>query len=115
MEDEHPKQQEPVATKTTRNTRSIVLWSLALAFISFLDLFLLGWLGSDQDLLSVCGLLIFTGLSGLGMALLTPVYARSKKKVAAVVLTLLYVCMAAVVGLFMLAIIGWTLYSNSIS
>ncbi|SIL67984.1 Uncharacterised protein [Mycobacteroides abscessus subsp. abscessus] len=97
MVDEYSSQ-EPSTVKDEKGSASIILWSLVLFLASSVALGLLVWLGTDQDLLPLCGLLIFSALLGLGLALLYPVYAASGSKVGAVVLTLLYGAGALVVG-----------------
>lgn len=98
--------------KDEKGSASIILWSLVLFLASSVALGLLVWLGTDQDLLPLCGLLIFSALLGLGLALLYPAYASSGSKAAAVVLTLLYGVVALVVGWFVLGMSAWALYSN---
>ena len=111
MVDEYSSQ-EPSKLSEDRDSAAITLWSLVLFLVSSVALGLLVWLGTDQDLLPLCGLLIWGALMGLGMALLYPVYAGSGSKVGAVVLTVLYGMVALVVGWFVYAISAWTLYSN---
>ena len=60
----------------------------------------------------MCELLTLTGFSGLGVGLLTPVYTRCEGKLVPVVLTVVYVAFAVVAGAFVVAMSGWTLYSN---
>lgn len=107
--------QEPLAVKDEKGSAAIILWSLVLFLASSVALGLLVWLGTDQDLLPLCGLLIFSALLGLGLALLYPVYTASQRKAGAVALTLLYGMVALVVGWFVYAISAWTLYSNGMS
>lgn len=104
--------QEPSKLSEDRDSSAIILWSLVLFLASSVALGLLVWLGTDQDLLPLCGLLIFSALLGLGLALLHPLYAASGSKATAVVVTVLYGVVALVVGWFVYAISGWTLYSN---
>lgn len=68
--------QEPSMLSEDRDSSAIILWSLGLFLASSIALGLLVWLGTDQDLLPLCGLLIFSALLGLGLALLYPVYAE---------------------------------------
>lgn len=104
--------QEPLAVNDEKGSAAIILWSLVLFLASSVALGLLVWLGTDQDLLPLFGLLICGALLGLGLALLYPVYAASGSKVAAVVLTVLYGVAALVAGWFMYAVSAWALYSN---
>lgn len=90
-----------------RDSSKVTLWSLALFLASSLALGLLLRLGTDQDLLPLCGLLICSALLGLDLALLYPVYAGSGSKVGAVVVTVLYGVVALVVGWFVYAVSGW--------
>lgn len=107
--------QEPSKLSEDRDSAAIILWSLVLFLASSVALGLLVWLGTNQDLLPLCGLLICGALMGLGMALLYPVYTASQRKAGAVALTLLYGIVALVVGWFVYAISAWTLYSNGMS
>ncbi|WP_346844033.1 hypothetical protein [uncultured Rothia sp.] len=111
MVDEYSSQ-EPSKLSEDRDSAAITLWSLVLFLASSVALGLLVWLGTDQNLLPLCGLLIFSALLGLGLALLYPLYAASGSKAAAVVLTVLYGAVALVVGWFVLAMPAWALYSN---
>lgn len=111
MVDEHSNQ-EPSKLSEDRDSAAITLWSLVLFLASGVALGLLVWLGTDQYLLPLCGLLIFSALLGLGLALLYPLYAASGSKATAVVVTVLYGVVALVVGWFVYAISGWALYSN---
>ncbi len=104
--------QEPSTVNDEKGSAAIILWSLVLFLASSVALGLLVWLGTDQDLLPLCGLLVFSALLGLDLALLYPVYAASGSKVAAVVLTVLYSVVALVVGWFVYAMSAWALYSN---
>ena len=95
-----------------KGSAAVILWSLVLFLASSIALGLLVWLGTDQNLLPLCGLLIFSALLGLGLALLYPLYAASGSKATAVVVTVLYGVVALVVGWFVYAMSAWALYSN---
>lgn len=57
MMSEYSSQEQPVVSDD-KGVAQIILWSLVLFLASSVGLGLLVWLGTDQDLLPLCGLLI---------------------------------------------------------